>query len=185
MSSIHHLWNNEPFDDDGYLFGRKSSFVGEPINDEMINQAQNKLGYRLPKDYLELLNSQNGGLIHHKLFITDEPNSLYGDYLYITNILGIDKHCKNSIYITQILTQCGFDNMGIYFCDLNTDHDWLVMDYRECGQDGEPQISHICVDGGVPEIQIIAKDFNGFMQGLKNADEFEYDEDNDIYLVHK
>lgn len=178
------IWDNSSFEQGEYLAGQKSLYVGRAITDEMIKEAQNELGYQLPQSYLQFLKIQNGGIIHEHLIITDEPNDLYGDYLSITNIAGIDKQAKRrSIYYGKILIERGFVDIGIYVCNLLTDHDWLIMDYRECGKNGEPQISHICVDGDEPHIQIIAKDFKTFIENLKNANDFEYDDDECVYVI--
>ena len=182
--STDNFWDNLPFEQGGYLADKKELFIAKPITNDMVSAVQNELGYQLSQSYLEFLKSQNGGIIHEHLLITDEPNSLSGDYFSITNIAGIDKQAKNcSLYYGKTLIESGFVDIGVYFCDLKIDHDWMIMDYRECGKNGEPKITHVYVDGGEPEIQVTTKDFKTFIDNLKNANEFKYDDDECVYII--
>ena len=79
------FWN-----DVDYAF---ESYIGKPVTDKDIKDAESELGYTLPAAYIELLNNHNGGVLNKNCFINNN-----GDCVYVTGIYGIDRDKKNSIF---------------------------------------------------------------------------------------
>ena len=78
------FWN-----DVDYAF---ESYIGKPVTDEDIKDAEAELGYTLPAAYIELLKNHNGGVVNKNCFINDDD-----DCVYITGIYGIDRDKKYSL----------------------------------------------------------------------------------------
>lgn len=55
----------------------------------------------------------------------------------------------------------------------------LMLDYRKCGNEGEPEVIHVDQDEDY-KITFVAKDFETFVKGLVSEEEFYYEEDDDI-----
>ena len=71
------FWN-----DVDYAF---ESYIGKPVTDDDIKDAESELGYTLPVAYIELLKKHNGGVVKKNCFINDDD-----DCVYVTGIYGID-----------------------------------------------------------------------------------------------
>ena len=54
-----------------------------------------------------------------------------------------------------------------------------MLDYRKCGNEGEPEVVHVDQDEDY-KITFVAKDFETFVKGLVSEEEFYYEEDDDI-----
>ena len=79
------FWN-----DVDYAF---ESYIGKPVTDKDIKDAETELGYTLPAAYIELLNNHNGGVLNKNCFINND-----GECVYVTGIYGIDRDKKKSIF---------------------------------------------------------------------------------------
>jgi hypothetical protein len=67
----------------------------------------------------------------------------------------------------------GYPAIGIYICDCpSAGHDMVLLDYSNCGKDGEPEVVHIDQEDDYKKI-FLAKDFETFIKGLKDEDEFD------------
>lgn len=91
------------------------------LTDESIAQAEKKIGYKLPNEYLELLKIQNGGYI--RVALKDTPH---------TQIFGIGPYYP-SITDFECLSDCedvSFDTKGLFPFD--GDGHWnICLDYRK------------------------------------------------------
>ena len=72
-----------------------------------------------------------------------------------------------------MIEQAGFPEVGIYVGWTPTaGHDGIFLDYRACGTNGEPRVTHI--DAEDPEAeQILAPDFAAFLRGLVDCAPYE------------
>ena len=57
------------------LFEDDSFYASPPLGGEIIRRAEGVLGVRLPRDYIQVLCQQNGGVLRHRCFPTDFPTS--------------------------------------------------------------------------------------------------------------
>jgi hypothetical protein len=155
----------------------RKQYVGAPITDEMIQSAHMELGYTLPKAYLGLLHSQNGGIPVRTNHRTCGPTSWAEDHIAITGVYGIDRSKTHSLcgeFSTIFwMEEWGYPDIGLYFADCpSAGHDMLCLDYRDCGPDGEPRVVHVDQELDYA-ITPVADNFEAFIRGLKDGSAFE------------
>ena len=151
------FWN-----DVDYAF---ESYIGKPVTDKDIKDAEAELGYILPTAYIELLKNHNGGVVNKNCFINDDD-----DCVYITGIYGIDRHKKysllgemgNEFWISKVK----YPPIGIVVADtISGGHDMIFLDYRECGPTGEPKVVRVDQECDY-SITPLADNFGDFIKNL-------------------
>ena len=151
------FWN-----DVDYAF---ESYIGKPVTDKDIKDAEAELGYTLPAAYIELLKNHNGGVLNKNCFINNE-----GDCVYVTGIYGIDRDKKNSIF-GQFgnefwISKWKYPPIGIVVADtISGGHDMIFLDYRECGPTGEPKVVRVDQEGDY-SITLLEDNFGDFIKNL-------------------
>lgn len=135
----------------------------EKLTDNMIINAEKKLGVKLPSSYIELCRIQNGGYITYDAFPTPVPTGWADDHINVDNIRGIEEEgiLSNDYYIEEwelpkdILLICG------------DGHTWTALDYRQTKE--EPPVIYIDLEWG-DDIFILelAPNFKTFLDGLFN-----------------
>ena len=151
------FWN-----DVDYAF---ESYIGKPVTDKDIKDAEAELGYTLPAAYIELLNNHNGGVLNKNCFINN-----VGDCVYVTGIYGIDRDKKHSIF-GQFgnefwISKWKSPPIGIVVADtISGGHDMIFLDYRECGPTGEPKVVRVDQEGDY-SITLLADNFGDFIKNL-------------------
>lgn len=138
----------------------------ETLTDDMIINAEKKLGVKLPSSYIELCKIQNGGYITYDAFPTSVPTGWADDHISVDHIRGIEEEgiLSNDYYIEEwelpkdILLICG------------DGHTWTAMDYRQKKE--EPPIIYIDLEWG-DDIFILelAPNFQTFLDGLFNSND--------------
>ena len=148
--------------DTDYAF---ESYIGKPVNDEDIKNAEAELGYTLPAAYIELLKNHNGGVVKKNCFINDDD-----DCVYITGIYGIDRDKKysllgemgNEFWISKVK----YPPIGVIVADtISGGHDMIFLDYRECGPTGEPKVVRVDQECDY-SITPLADNFGDFIKNL-------------------
>lgn len=67
-----------------------------------------------------------------------------------------------------MIDQWQYPDIGIVICDCpSAGHDVIMLDYRKCGKDGEPEVVHVDQEFDF-HITFLAKDFETFITGLVN-----------------
>ena len=144
---------------------------------ELIQSIEEELGYKLPASYIELMKFYNGGAPKKTSFPTSEATSWAEDHIAISSISSIG---RNKIYSLCgdlgsqfMIDEWGYPAIGIIICDCpSAGHDVVMLDYRHCGPQGEPEVIHVDQEDDY-KITFLAKNFEEFILGLKNDDEFE------------
>jgi hypothetical protein len=140
-----------------------------------VQKAEKMLGYKLPKSYIALLKSQNGGTPRKTCFPTKEATSWAEDHIEITSIRGLGGRWgidSPQFGSKEAIKGWGYPDIGIVLCDgPSGGHDAVMLDYRKCGSDGEPEVVHVDVEIGV--ITFLAKDFESFIKGLVGAEKYD------------
>lgn len=152
-------------------------YIEDLPGDKIIAEVEDKLGYKLPGSYIELMRMQNGGLVNKPCFPTTESVSWAEDHVAITGIMAIGKSKKYSVCgelgSQFMIDEWGYPADGIYICDCpSAGHDMILLDYSECGKNGEPQVVHVDQENDFKKT-FLAKDFETFIRGLKQEEEFE------------
>lgn len=151
------FWN-----DVDYAF---ESYIGKPVTDDDIKNAESELGYTLPAAYIELLKNHNGGVVKKNCFINDDD-----DCVYVTGIYGIDSGKKysllgemgNEFWISKVK----YPPIGVVVADtISGGHDMIFLDYRECGPSGEPKVVRVDQEGDY-SITLLADNFGDFIKNL-------------------
>lgn len=159
----------------------KKEYVEDAPSDETIKEIENDLGYKLPGSYIELMQSQNGGIPLNSCFPTTERTSWAEDHVAISGIFGIGKK--------KIYSLCGgfgsrfmmeeweYPDIGIYFGDCpSAGHDMICLDYRSCGREGEPKVVHVDQESDY-KITFLADTFEEFVLGLVSESKFDEGEE--------
>lgn len=125
---LNKLFNKESEYAQGYNCGK--------ISESRIKEAENNLGHKLPKSYIELLKIQNGGYV----------SDIFGD-CWLRTIYGIGADKKDFKGIEELFDTGKVDweypDKWIPFGGTQSDHDWYVMDYSNAEQNKEPRILRI------------------------------------------
>ncbi|MEW5845646.1 MAG: SMI1/KNR4 family protein [Bacteroidota bacterium] len=127
-------------------------YVQPALTEKIIKEAETKMGYKLPKEYLELLRIQNGGYIRYT--IEDTPHSQISGigpyYPSITDFEWLKEYEGLSYEIDGLFP---FDGDG---------HWNICLDYRK--NKDEPEVTYI--DTEVDFEKPIAKTFKEYIDKL-------------------
>ena len=145
-------------------------YTGPPLTDDMVRAAEGTLGVMLPESYLRFLRIRNGGYVRRACFPVPEPDAEYDEPVRIETIRGVG-------YPHGIEGLGRFDlddpvNRGgpvpglVIFADTPSGgHDFVALDYRDCGPRGEPRVTHVGAEGVITTL-VLAPDFETFARGL-------------------
>jgi hypothetical protein len=146
---------------DYFWLAPSGDFTQEPLTDEKVKEAEEKLGVKLPQSFIDVLMTQNGGYIRYDTYPSPVPTMWAEDHVLVDHILGIGP--SNSILDSQkIISEWGMpedivllNGHGLY---------WVYLDYRESGPQGEPSVGWI--DNGSKQQVQLARNFEEFLDGL-------------------
>lgn len=138
--------------------------------EEEIKAIEKELGYRFPDAYLDFMKVHNGGLVKKGCYTYLDSETQEEREIMITGFLGIGCDKENTIMGTfgsQFwIDEWEYPNIGIVICDCASGgHDMVFLDYRECGPEGEPCVSHVDQESDY-RITKIADSFEMFVSGL-------------------
>lgn len=168
------------WDDNDYAL---KEYVSDTPSDELILEIEKELGYKLPASYIYLMKQHNGGIPNNICFPTKTPTSWADDHIAISGIFGIGREKTYSLCgelgSQFMIDEWGYPSIGIAICDTpSAGHDMVFLDYSKCGADGEPAVVYIDQENDY-KITFLAENFEEFIKGLINEDEFDYDENSD------
>ncbi|MGO8745479.1 MAG: SMI1/KNR4 family protein [Thermoguttaceae bacterium] len=150
----------------------RKEYVEEPLSDDLVSSIETELGVRLPASYLVLMKTQNGGIPRNTCFPTKTRTSWAEDHVAITGIFGAGRNKTYSLCgehgSTFMQEMWGYPQWGICVCDCpSAGHDMIMLDYRQCGRDGEPEVVHVDQELDY-RVTFLAKNFEAFIRGLVN-----------------
>ncbi|MGE0790589.1 MAG: SMI1/KNR4 family protein [Sandaracinaceae bacterium] len=158
----------------------RKEYVEGPVTDHLVASVEATLGFTLPRAYVALMRSQNGGLPKRTCFRTKTRTSWADDHVAITGIMGIGRNKTYSLlgklgsHFMQ--EQWGYPDFGVCVCDCpSAGHDMIMLDYRACGPEGEPAVVHVDQERDLA-VTFLAPDFETFVRGLVHASEFDESE---------
>ncbi|MGR6899173.1 SMI1/KNR4 family protein [Rummeliibacillus sp. BSL5] len=159
----------------------RESYQSELPTDELIDSIEKELGYKLPSSYIDLMKQRNGGVPNNTNFPTKDPTSWAEDHIAISGIMGIGRKKSYSLCgdlgSQFMIDEWGYPDIGVVICDCpSAGHDVVMLDYRACGIDGEPEVVHVDQEDDY-EITFLADNFEEFIKGLVNDEEYDASEE--------
>lgn len=150
------------------VFEEDDYYTGPPLDIDMVYRVEGDLGVRLPCSYIETLLVRNGGTPRNRCYPTDFPTSWADDHFEISGIRGIggswgidSSSGRGSSYL---ISEWGYPEIGVVICETpSAGHDTVMLDYSECGLQGEPAVVYVDEDR-VP--RRIAQSFGEFLARL-------------------
>lgn len=166
----------------------RKEYVSAPPTDEMIASVEEELGYKLPASYIALMKQQNGGIPKNTSFPMEEATSWAEDHIAISGILGIGREKSYSLCgdlgSRFMIEEWGYPDIGVVICDCpSAGHDLVMLDYRACGPEGEPEVIHVDQEDDY-EITFVAENFEAFIRGLVNAEEYDDSAEDKLTDLH-
>lgn len=150
------------WDDSEYAF---SEYISEPPTDALIASVEEELVFKLPKYYVEMMKLHNGGIPHN----TRYPIPGTEEFITISGILGIGRDKNKSLCGASgsrtVIENGRYPEVGVVICDCPSENEVIMLDYREFGNDGEPEVIHVDRDNKY-KITRLADNFESFIGGL-------------------
>lgn len=167
----------------------RDSYQSEPPTDELIHSIEKELGYKLPSSYVQLMKQQNGGVPRNTCFPTEEATSWSENHIAITGVLGIGREKSYSLCgefgSPFMIEDWGYPDIGVVICDCpSAGHDVVMLDYRACGRDGEPEVVHVDQEDDY-EITFLADNFEAFIRGLVSEEQYDTSEEDKVEALYK
>jgi hypothetical protein len=133
------------------MFENDDYYTGPPLDSDMVQHAERRLGVRLPAAYVDLLAQQNGGVLRCRRFPTAFSTSWASDHFAVRALLGIggdwgiDSQAGRGS--PDQIKEWGYPDIGVVICDMPSGgHDAVMLDYSDCGPVGEPAVVYVDED---------------------------------------
>lgn len=134
---------------DGLFGTRLKVDITDPATAEEFGRTEAALGVKLPAELLAVLRVRNGGQLRlTSLKLTPEGRKKYGRKQYsFTRLAGV--HPIDSDGLTQQTALAREEwELPEGLIPLGGDgHTWCCLDYRACGPEGEPSLTHVDLEG--------------------------------------
>ena len=144
---------------------------GPELTDDMILAVERELGYRLPESYIWLMKRRNGGFLKRRDCLLGYELPVVGDRTMMRQLYKIsmdDSFCAvNGEYGTKFLIEeWGYPDIGVAIgVGCFGEHEIFFLDYRECGPQGEPKVSHVDQECNY-RITVLAENFEEYIRKL-------------------
>ena len=146
--------------------------TGPAVTAERISQVDSELGLRLPDAYLAVLRERNGGELVKDCFRTAFRSSWGGDYFQVGLLLGIGPAELSVLDSKYMIEEWQIPVNGLLISSTPSGHDWVLLDYGDCGPQGEPAVVYVDEGSpGDPVVHRVADTFAGFLAALVLAPE--------------
>ena len=162
------FWSNSEYE--------AKNFVEKPLTDEMITFTENKLGYKLPKAYIDLMRIQNGGTPIKNNYLNEYAKGREVNIIGQIVFFGIGSEKKYSLF-GEFGNEFWFQeweyprDLGVIIAITESGgHDMIYLDYRECGRYGEPKVS-VCCSEFDHKIKVLTNSFEDFISMLVTGQE--------------
>lgn len=144
----------------------------------MIAEAEEKLGCTLPKSYITLMKSRNGGKPLKNFWIGEDVGGNCEYHIGLGVFFSIGSEKQDSLF-GKFGNEFWHEeweyprDVGVMIGDtISGGHEIIYLDYRECGRHGEPKVS-ICFQESDYEIVTLANNFEEFVENLISEEELE------------
>ena len=154
------------------VFAEGDYYTGPALTAELVAQAERRLGYKLPRDYVKLLRLRNGGELRRQCFYTTFPTSWAPDHFAVEalrgvgGVWGIDSETLGSHILVP---EWDYPDVGVVLFETPSGGDDTVMlDYSSCGRQGQPAVVYVDEDR-VP--RRVSDSFSAFMGELRECED--------------
>ncbi|MDM4723176.1 SMI1/KNR4 family protein [Micromonospora sp. WMMA1363] len=156
------------------IFEDNDYYTGPQLDAGRVRQAEESLGVRLPRSYVELLLQRNGGVPRRRCYPTDFSTSWAPDRIQISAIRGIGGEwgidSTSGLGSADMIAEWGYPEIGVVICDMpSAGHDAVMLDYSASGDEGDPTVAYIDEDRVVRRL---AASFEDFLSRLVSCDRF-------------
>jgi hypothetical protein len=156
------------------IFEDNDYYTGPQLDAGRVRQAEESLGVRLPRSYVELLLQRNGGVPRRRCYPTDFSTSWAPDHIQISAIRGIGGEwgidSTSGLGSVDMIAEWGYPEIGVVLCDMpSAGHDAVMLDYSASGDEGDPAVAYIDEDRVVRRL---AASFEEFLSRLVSCDRF-------------
>lgn len=150
-----------------------SLWTGPPLTEDMVRRAEETLGVRLPRSYVELMYRQNGGVLKNSCCPTSFRTSWAADHFGVDVIMGIGYEEGIDVQSASLISEWGYPNVGVVLgVTPAAGPDTVMLDYSGSGPDAEPAVIYVDEDR-VP--RRVADSFGDFMTCLVSCEVYEED----------
>ncbi|MEO2210350.1 SMI1/KNR4 family protein [Paenibacillus amylolyticus] len=168
--SVSHMEPTGFWDDSAEAVGR---YVLAPPTDGQIESMEEQLVFKLPTSYINMMKLHNGGVPHYRHFPVSQAEAAKKVRVEVAGILGIGREKAHSLGGEAgsrfIIEQGGYPEIGVVICECPSDSEVVMLDYRESGNAGEPEVVHVDKKESY-KITWLAPNFETFIQGLLNEE---------------
>lgn len=122
-------------------------YVLAPPTDEQVESVEEQLVFKLPTSYINMMKLHNGGVPHYRYFPVSQAEAAKKVRVEVAGILGIGREKAHSLGGEAgsrfIIEQGGYPEIGVVICECPSDSEVVMLDYRESGNAGEPEVVHV------------------------------------------
>ncbi|WP_138494447.1 SMI1/KNR4 family protein [Paenibacillus pinistramenti] len=142
-------------------------YVMAPPSDELVASVEEELVFKLPAFYVQLMKEHNGGVPRRRTFAVQNGTSAQA--VEIASLLGIGRDKSYSLCGDRgsryLMEKDGYPEFGVIICECPSEQGVVMLDYREAGNDGEPEVVHVDKTDR-NKVTRLAPDFESFVRGL-------------------
>jgi hypothetical protein len=140
-----------------------------PVTNDALSDTERELGVRLAPDYVALLRVQDGGAVSEELnaFPLDPPDPWGAARIWLPELYGAGETGRSDDIHDP---DWGPPEGLVLIASPDAGHQFLALDYRASGPDGEPSVLWADTEG--PFVQPLAASFRAFLVGLRPAASF-------------
>lgn len=148
-------------------------YVLAPPTDGQVESVEEQLVFKLPTSYINMMKLHNGGVPHYRYYPVSQAEAAKKIRVEVAGILGIGREKAHSLGgeagSRYIIEQGGYPEIGVVLCECSSDSEVVMLDYRESGNAGEPEVVHVDKKESY-KITWLAPNFETFIQGLVNEE---------------
>ncbi|WP_336763210.1 SMI1/KNR4 family protein [Paenibacillus sp. USHLN196] len=148
-------------------------YVLAPPTDGQVESVEEQLVFKLPTSYINMMKIHNGGVPHYRYYPVSQAEAAKKIRVEVAGILGIGREKAHSLGgeagSRYIIEKGGYPEIGVVLCECPSESEVVMLDYRESGNAGEPEVVHVDKKESY-KITWLAPNFETFIQGLLNEE---------------
>lgn len=155
------FWNDSEHALENYVLG--------PPTDELIASVEEELVFKLPAFYIKMMKLHNGGIPEKTIYPVEDASGGEQERITISAFLGIGRKKSHSLCGDKgsrfVIENGGYPEIGVVICECPSEGQVVMLDYRNSGNDGEPEVIHVDQTSGY-KLTKLAPNVESFVRGL-------------------